>query len=68
MDEQASTTAITLELLLLDPVTITAAPKELSLCVSQRGSIRIHENVITALVTLDTQAGAISDGLERPRG
>lgn len=68
MDEQASTTADTLELLLLNQVAIRAALEELSLWVSQRGSVHIHENVMAALVILDTHAEAISAGIERLRG
>jgi len=67
MDEKASTTADTLELLLLNQVAIRAALEELSLWVSQRGSVHIHENVMAALVTLDTHAEAISAGIERLR-
>jgi len=64
MDEQASTTADTLELLLLNQVAIRAALEELSLWVSQRGSVVTHENVMAALATLDTHAEAISCGIE----
>ena len=67
MDDQASTTADTLELLYLNQIAIRAALKELSLWVSQRGSIRIHENVMAALASLDIHAEAISSGIERLR-
>ena len=67
MNEHASTTADTLELLLLNQVAIRAALEELSLWVSQRGSANIHENVMTALTTLDVHAEAISSGIERLR-
>ncbi len=67
MDEQASTTADTLELLLLNQVAIRAALEELSLWLSHRGSVSIHENVMTALTTLDIHAEAISTGLARLR-
>ncbi|WP_371923964.1 hypothetical protein [Pseudomonas sp. RW405] len=53
MDEQASTTADTLELLLLNQVAIRAVLEELSLWVSHSGSVNIHENVMAALTTLD---------------
>ncbi|MDZ5741040.1 hypothetical protein [Pseudomonas asiatica] len=67
MDEQASTTADTLELLLLNQVAIRAALEELSLWVSHRGSVTIHENVMAALTTLDIHAEAISSGIARLR-
>ena len=67
MDEQASTTADTLELLLLNQVAIRAALEEISLWVSHRGSVLIHENVMAALATLDIHAEAISSGIERLR-
>ncbi|AYG46201.1 hypothetical protein DV532_18680 [Pseudomonas sp. Leaf58] len=67
MDEKAAIAADTLELLLLNQTAIRAALEELSLWVSQRGSIHIHDNVMAALMTLDTHAEAISIGLERLR-
>lgn len=67
MDEQTSTTADTLELLLLNQVAIRAALEELSLWVSRRGSVNVHENVIAALATLDMHAEAISSGISRLR-
>lgn len=65
MDERASITTDTLELLLLNQVAIRAALEELSLWVSHRGSVHIHENVMAALATLDIHAEAISAGIER---
>ena len=65
MDDQPSTTADTLELLHLNQVAIRAALEELSLWVSQRGSTHTHENVMTALMTLDNHAEAILGGIER---
>lgn len=49
MDEKAAITADTMELLLLNQTAIRAALEELSLWVSQRGSIHIHDNVMVAL-------------------
>lgn len=68
MDEQASTTADLLELYHLNQIAIRAALEELSLWVSHRGSVITHENVMTALATLDMHAEAISSGIERLRG
>lgn len=67
MDDRASTVADTLELLHLNQIAMRAALEELSLWVSHRGSIITHENVMTALVTLDTHAEAISAGIKRLR-
>ncbi|MFG0419687.1 hypothetical protein [Pseudomonas sp. zjy_8] len=67
MDEKAAVTADTLELLLLNQTAIRAALEELSLWVSQRGSTHIHDNVMAALMTLDTHSEAISTGIERLR-
>lgn len=67
MDEKAAIAADTIELLLLNQTAIRAALEELSLWVSQRGSVHIHNNVMVALAALDTHAGAISAGIERLR-
>jgi hypothetical protein len=67
MDDQASTTADILELMLLNQIAIRAALEELSLWVSQRGSVHIHENVMVTLTTLDNHAESISKGIERLR-
>lgn len=67
MDEKAATTAETLELMLLNQMAIRAALEKLSLWISQRGSIHTHENVMTALMTLDTHAEAILTGIDRLR-
>lgn len=67
MDGQASNTADTLELLHLNQIAIRAALEEISLWVSHRGSVHIHENVMAALATLDIHAEAISSGIERLR-
>ncbi|MDG9874989.1 hypothetical protein N7592_17605 [Pseudomonas juntendi] len=67
MDDQASTTADTLDLLYLNQIAIRAALEQLSIWVSHRGSVHIHENAMAALATLDIHAGAISSGVERLR-
>ncbi|UYP84236.1 hypothetical protein jpw_08680 [Pseudomonas asiatica] len=67
MDEKTAITADTMELLLLNQTAMRAALEELSLWVSQRGSIHIHDNVMMALATLDTHAEAILAGIERLR-
>lgn len=67
MDEKASLTADTLELLLLNQIAIRAALEEVSLWVSQRGSVHIHENVMGALRALDVNADAISASIAELR-
>lgn len=67
MDDQASTVADALELLHLNQVAIRAALEEISLWVSHRGSVHIHENVMAALASLDNHAEVISSGIERLR-
>jgi len=67
MDDQILTTADTLELLLLNQAAIRAALEEISLWVSHRGSVHVHENVMAALTTLDIHAEAISSGITRLR-
>jgi len=67
MDDRVSTTADILELLQLNQIAIRAALEELSLWVSHRCSVHVHENIMSALATLDSHAEAISFGLERLR-
>jgi len=67
MKEKLALTADTIELLLLNQSAIRAAIEELSLWVSQRGSVHIHDNVMAALATLDNHADEISTGIERLR-
>lgn len=67
MENQDSTVADTLELLHLNQVAIRAALEELSLWVSHRGSVNVHENVLAALASLDIHSEAILSGLERLR-
>lgn len=67
MDDHTSTTADTLEMLHLNQIAIRAALEELSLWVSHRGSVHIHENVMGALATLDIHSEAISSRVERLR-
>ncbi|QYX49977.1 hypothetical protein K3F43_10935 [Pseudomonas tussilaginis] len=67
MDENATITADTLELLMMNQTAIRAAMEEVSLWVSQRGSTQIHDNVMVALTTLDTHSEAICRGIERLR-
>lgn len=67
MVERDGLIADTLELLIINQSALRAAVEELSLWVSQRGSTNIHDNVLSALRTLDTHAEGISSGIERLR-
>lgn len=67
MDDKAAATADALEALHISQTAIRAALEELSLWVSQRGSTHIHDNVMTALQTLDTNAEAITSAIDRIR-
>lgn len=65
--DKATTTADTLELLHLNQIATRAAIEELSTWVRQRGSTNVHDNVMGALQTLDTNALAITNAIERLR-
>jgi hypothetical protein len=67
MDDQAAVTADTLELLVLNQQALRAGIEELSLWIRQRGSTDASDNVLTILETLDTNAGAIAQGIEALR-
>lgn len=67
MDDKALITADTLELLHLNQIAIRAALEELSLWVSLRGSVHIHENVIGILRALDMNADAVSASITKLR-
>lgn len=65
--DKDTTTADVLELIHLNQIAIRAAVEELSTWIRQRGSTNVHENAMTALQTLDTNAGAITKAIERLR-
>lgn len=65
--DKATTTADALELLHLNQIAIRAAIEEVSTWVRQRGSTNVHDNVMTALQVLDTNAGAIGSAIEQLR-
>lgn len=67
MDDRSSITADTLELLLLNQQALRAGLEELSLWISHRGSTNVHENMLNILQTLDTNAEAITSGIEALR-
>lgn len=67
MDDDKAVVADTLELLMMNQTAIRAALEELSLWIRQRGSTHIHDNVLTALQSLDTNAESIEQGITRLR-
>lgn len=67
MDDRSSVTADTLELLALNQQALRAGLEELSLWISQRGSTNVHDNMLSILRTLDTNAEAIALGIESLR-
>lgn len=67
MDDRTAITADTLELLLLNQQALRAGLEELSLWISQRGSTNVHDNMLSILNTLDTNADAIVLGIESLR-
>ncbi|WP_430317101.1 hypothetical protein [Pseudomonas sp. p1(2021b)] len=67
MDDRTAITADTLELLLLNQQALRAGLEELSLWISQRGSTNVHDNMLSILTTLDTNAEAIASGIESLR-
>lgn len=62
-DDKAAVAADTLELLMMNQIAIRAALEELSLWISQLGSTHIHDNLLGALQTLDTNAEAIGSAI-----
>ncbi|CAK14619.1 hypothetical protein [Pseudomonas entomophila] len=67
MDDRSPVTADTLELLHLNQIAIRAAIEEVSLWIMQRGSTDVHDNVLSILQTLDTNAEAIASGIDSLR-
>ncbi|MBA6124175.1 MULTISPECIES: hypothetical protein [Pseudomonas] len=67
MDDRISVTADTLELLHLNQQALRAALEEVSLWISQRGSTQVHDNVLSALATLDANAEGINKGIDSLR-
>jgi len=64
MDDKAAATADALELLMMNQTALRAGIEELSTWIRQRGSVNTHENVLTALQSLDTNANAITIVIE----
>lgn len=67
MTDERFITADAIELLLMNQTAIRAAIEEVSTWIRQRGSTHVHENVMTALQTLDTNADAIESAIQNLR-
>jgi len=67
MDDSSSITAEALELVLLNQIALRAGLEELSLWIMQRGSTDVHDNVLSVLSTLDSNAAAIASKIESLR-
>ena len=67
MDDHSSATADTLELLHINQIAIRATIEEVSLWIMQRGSRDVHDNILSILETLDTNAETIASGIDSLR-
>ncbi|WP_462402121.1 hypothetical protein [Pseudomonas sp. Marseille-QA0332] len=63
MDDKAAAIADAIELLHMNQTALRAAIEEISTWIRQRGSINVHNNVLTVLHTLDTNAESIDRGI-----
>lgn len=67
MDDKAAATADALETLHINQTALRAAVEEVSTWIRQRGSVNVHENIMTCLQALDANADAIASSIERIR-
>jgi hypothetical protein len=67
MEDRDAAIADALESLHMNQTALRAAIEELSTWVRQRGSVNVHDNTITALQALDTNADVIASAIERLR-
>jgi hypothetical protein len=67
MTDNNETMADALELLLLNQQAIVAGLEEVALWIEARGSLETHDNIVTALGALDTNAGGITAAIEKLR-
>jgi hypothetical protein len=67
MEDRDAAIANALELLHMNQTALRAAIEEVSTWIRQRGSENTHENTMTCLQALDTNAGAIASAIERLR-
>ena len=67
MTARDTTIADALELLLLNQTAIAAGLEEVALWIEARGSLDTHENISSALITLDRNADGITAAINRLR-
>jgi len=67
MDDKIKGIADVLELLWINQQALGASCEEISTWVRQRGSVNVHDNVLSALGTLDVNADAIKSAIDRIR-
>ncbi|MGF6329838.1 hypothetical protein ABH909_002716 [Pseudomonas sp. BS3782 TE3695] len=67
MTDNNETMADALELLLLNQQAIVAGLEEVALWIKARGSVDTHDNITTALETLDLNADVITTAIEKLR-
>lgn len=66
-DDKANAMANALEALHMNQTALRAAVEEVSTWIRQRGSVNVHDNVMTTLEALDLQASSIASAIERLR-
>lgn len=67
MEDRDAAIANALEALQMNQTALRAAVEEVSTWIRQRGSVNVHDNVMTTLETLDLQASSIASAIERLR-
>lgn len=66
-DDKANAMANALEALHMNQAALRAGLEEVSTWIRQRGSVNVHDNVMTTLEALDLQASSIASAIERLR-
>lgn len=66
-DDKADAMANALEALQMNQTALRAAVEEVSTWIRQRGSVNVHDNVMTTLEALDLQGSSIASAIERLR-
>ena len=67
MEDRDAAIADALEALQMNQTALRAAVEEVSTWVRQRGSVKTHDNVMSALQTLDLNAHVVNLAIERLR-
>ena len=67
MEDRDAAIANTLELLHMNQTALRAAVEEVSTWIRQRGSVSVHDNVMSTLEALDLNASAIASAIEHLR-